>query len=202
MVQIPREKLNQRQVMFEAITGTKNSAAAGQSGSVRGMLQGLYGTTRNGQPAVDTREAARRLKVSQRTVQRWLKNDNTPTTDHLKSIEKKSRQAVTTKRGRARAIRRAAATQPSTKEGIKVTVHGSQGPRGYIRDNRNATQKLTSQEHEGLLNAYAVGGDEAALNYLTGIYSGNYVDDWQFNQVTDFRMNGLSSTDRDDPRAL
>lgn len=202
MAKIPREKLNQRQVMFEALTGTKNSAAAGQGGSVRGMLQGLYGTTRNGQPAVDTREAARRLKVSQRTVQRWIKNDHTPSTDHLKSIQKKSRQAVTTKRGRARAIRRAASTQPSTKEGVKVTVHGSQGPRGYARDNRNATQKLTPEEHEGLLNAYAEGGDEGALNYLSGIYSEKYVDNWQFNQVTDFRMNGLSSTDRDDPRAL
>lgn len=202
MAQIPREKLNQRQVIFEALTGTKNSAAGGQPGSVRGMLEGLYGTTRNGKPTVDTREAARRLNVSQRTVQRWLKNDHTPSTDHLKTIQKRSRQAVTTKRGRARALRRAASTQPSPTEGAKVNVRGTQGPRGYAREGRNATQKLSPEEHQGLLNAYAEGGDDGALNYLSGIYSEKYVDDWQFNSVTDFRMSGLSSTDRDDPRAL
>lgn len=202
MVQLPPEKLNQRQVMFEAMTGTRNAAAGGKESSHRGMLQGLYGTTRNGKPAVDTREAAKRLNVSQRTVQRWLKNDRIPSPEHLKEVQKKNRQAVTTKRGRARSIRRAATTRPSPKEGVKVTVKGTQGPKGYARDNRNATQKLTPEEHQGLLTAYADGGDDAALNYLAGIYSAKYVDDWQFNSVTDFRMSELSSTDRDDPRAL
>ncbi|MCS5524752.1 helix-turn-helix domain-containing protein [Curtobacterium flaccumfaciens pv. oortii] len=202
MAKISKDELNQRRSLFEAFTGNRGAAVGGESTSVRSMLGTLYGTTRNGQAAIDTREAARRLGVSQRTVQRWIKNDHAPSASHLKDLQKRSRQAATTKRGRARALRRARRQQGPQKQGVKVSVNGTQGPKDYPREGRNSSQKLTPEEYENLLNAYAEGGDTAAMEYLTAVYSEQYVDNWQFNKVADFRISGLSDLDRDDPRAL
>lgn len=201
MTKISREEAVQRGAMFSAITGTKGAAVTGTSADVRGMLTAVYGTTRHGKDVIDTREAAKRLGVSQRTVQRWLAGQNKPAEDHLKKLQTKSRQSATTKRGRARAVKRAIAAKKIQAEGVRVRVGGTQGPQGYQRD-RNSAQKLSPEEYQGLLDAYAAGGDDGALNYLQAVYGEKYVDNWKFDQVSDFRIDGLSDVDRVDPRAL
>lgn len=200
MTKISREEAVQRNAMFSAMTGTKGANVAG-GGDVRAMLNAVYGATRRGKDVIDTREAARRLGVSQRTVQRWLAGKNKPSSDHLKSLQTKSRQASTTKRGRERAVKRAVANKKIKADGVRVRVAGTQGPLGYERD-RNSAQKLSPDEYQGLLNAYASGGDDGALNYLQSVYDAKYVDNWRFSGVSDFRIDGLTDVDRDDPRAL
>lgn len=201
MAEISSETLAQRRALFEAITGKSGADVSGQSGNVAGMLQTVYGTTRNGQQVVDTREAAKRLGVSQRTVQRWMSGQNKPAGDHLKALQKRSRQAVTTKRGRERAVKRSAAAQAVKGDGVRVEVSGMQGPKDYARDRRSG-QKLSPDEYQALLEAYAAGGDNGALDFLQAVYSEKYVDNWEFGAVSSFRINGLSAVDRADPRAL
>ena len=195
-----RREIEQRRALFQALTGNEG-ADVGAGDNVAGMLRTVYGTVRRGQAVVDTREAARRLGVSQRTVQRWLKNENAPSPEHLAALRKRSRQAATTKRGSARALKRAIATAGFQRDGVRVEVSGMQGPQDYARD-RLSRLKLAPDEYQGLLDAYAEGGDNAALEYLQEVYGEKYVDNWRFNTVSGFRLAGLSSIDRDDPRAL
>lgn len=201
MTKITREEAVQRGAMFSALTGTTGASVTGNSNDVRGMLTAVYGTTRRGKDAIDTREAAKRLGVSQRTVQRWITGQNKPSTDHLKKLQTRSRQSATTKRGRARALKRATASKRIQTDAVRVRVGGTQGPQGYQRD-RNSAQKLSPEEYQGLLDAYATGGDNGALNFLQSVYGEKYVDNWKFDQISDFRIDGLSDIDRVDPRAL
>lgn len=190
----------QRTALFRALTGNTNANVGG--GDVAGMLRTVYGTTRRGEFRVDTREAAKRLGVSQRTVQRWLKSTHNPSTEHLKTLQTKSRQAVTTKRGRARAIRRATTgiNAEARQKGANVTVAGNQGPGApYARD-RVTARNLSPEEYEDLLNAYAEGGDNAALEYLQSVWSEKYVDGWAFTSVDDMRLGEYDY--RHDPRAI
>lgn len=194
------EDLTQRSVLFGALTGHGKAAVSGTSNDVRSMLATVYGSSRNAN-GVDTKEAARRLGVRQRTVQRWIRGDNAPSEEHLKALRTRSRQAATTKRGRARAIKRAIAGQRITPGGVRVKVAGTQGPSGYLRD-RGIQQKLTPEEYQGLLEVYSQGGDNAALDYLQNVLSDKYVDDWRFGNVNGFQVNGVGPNDQaDDPRA-
>lgn len=192
-----------RTALFRALTGNTNANVGG--GDVAGMLRTVYGTTRRGEFRVDTREAAQRLGVSQRTVQRWLKSTHAPAPDHFKALQTKSRQAVTTKRGRARAIRRATTgiNAEARQKGASVRIAGNQGPAGgdasYARD-RVTARNLSPEEYEDLLNAYAEGGDAAALEYMQSVWNEKYVDGWAFNSVHDMRLGEFDA--RQDPRAI
>ncbi len=192
-----------RTAIFRALTGNTH-ADVGSGKDTAGMLRTVYGTTRRGEFTVDTREAAKRLGVSQRTVQRWLKGTHAPSTDHLKQLQTRSRQAVTTKRGRARAIRRATTgiNAQAREKGANIRVAGNQGPAGgdlgYARD-RITARNLSPQEYEALLNAYAEGGDTAALEHMQSVWSQKYVDGWAFNSVQDMRLGEFDA--RQDPRA-
>lgn len=194
------EQLQQRDLLFSAFTGQRTRPSADTD--VRSMLQTVYGTVRRGVDVVDTKEAARRLGVSQRTVQRWLKGEHKPSSEPLKKLRTKSRQAVTTKAGRARSLKRAMANQKVLRGGVKVRVQGKQGPMGYERDNRSAQQKLSPEEHQMVMQAYAEGGDAGAMSVLQDLFSQKYVDGWNFESIKDFRIDGLGEADRDDPRAL
>ena len=69
----------------------------------------------------------------------------------MKKLSTKARQAVTTKRGRAQAVRRAIANQKPTANGVRVRVSGMQGPKDYSRM-RDIGQKLTPEESAKLLS--------------------------------------------------
>jgi hypothetical protein len=183
--------------MFRALTGNSHADVGGKD--VAGMLRTVYGTTRRGEFAVDTREAAQHLGVSQRTVQRWLKNTHAPKPDHLKDIQTRSRQAVTTKRGRARAIKRATTgiNAVARAKGASIKITGDQGPHGGgisgLRDTPTARYRSTSRnlnpvEYQQLLDAYAEGGDPAAQEFLQTIWSVKYVDGWTFNSIQSMNL--------------
>lgn len=201
MADVEDHLLNQRKAVFEALTGRRGSQVTGAANDIRGMLSTVYGVVKDGEIHVDTKKAARYMKVSQRTIQRWLKAQNAPSKDHLKTLQKRSRQAATTKRGRARAVRQAAQVAQATKKGVRVEVSGMQGPRDYPRD-RGSRLELDPEEYQAMLDAYAEGGDAGALGFLAGVYDQKYVADWEFNAVNGFRVSGLSPAERADPRAL
>jgi hypothetical protein len=203
--EIPAENpTRRRNTLFQALTGREGAQTSGKApGDVKGMLSTLYGTSRRGESAIDTRAAAKGLGVSQRTVQRWLKADTKPAGVNLQKLTKKSRQAATTKRGRAATVRRTA-NPDFKKNGVKVEIRGWQGPTNdpdYKR-NRRAMQNLTPEQYEGLLDAYAQGGDEAAMVYVQAVFQDKYVDDWQFNTVERFDLHSLSELERQDFRSV
>lgn len=202
MARPSNDDLQRRTQLFSAITGSAGAQVTGDTRDVRGMLQTVYGTTRGGKPAVDTRKAAKSLGVSQRTVQRWLKNTNTPSPDHLKKISTKARQTATTKRGRARAARAAAAQRPDiAQKGTTVKVVGFQGPSGYEFDKQRASfQHLSPDEYQQMVAAYVENGDQGAMQFLQKIYDREYVDDWRFGTVNEISFKPGRSR-FDDPRA-
>ncbi|PPG77512.1 XRE family transcriptional regulator [Rathayibacter rathayi] len=203
--EIPAENpTRRRNTLFQALTGREGAQTSGKApGDVKGMLSTLYGTSRRGESTIDTRAAAKGLGVSQRTVQRWLKADTKPAGVNLQKLTKKSRQAATTKRGRAATVRRTA-NPDFKKNGVKVEIRGWQGPTNdpdYKR-NRRAMQNLTPEQYEGLLDAYAQGGDEAAMVYVQAVFADKYVDDWQFNTVERFDLHSISELERQDFRSV
>lgn len=203
----------QRAAMFAAFTHQEAppaNAGKGAPGVVR-MLRTLYSTTRSLKTeggaermitSISTKEAARRLGVSQRTVQRWIKGDHNPSAFVMKKLTTKARQAVTTKRGRAQAVRRAIANQKPTANGVRVTVSGMQGPKDYPRM-RDIGQKLTPEEYEGLQHAYMEGGDRGALDFLENVLSDKYVESWNIDYLTGLGFDGVGPHGNDgDPRAF
>lgn len=203
----------QRNAVFEAFTrqeATPTGTGEGAPGVVR-MLRSLYSTTRSVKAeggaermitSISTKEAARRLGVSQRTVQRWIKGQHNPSATVMKKLSTKARQAVTTKRGRAQAVRRAIANQKPTANGVRVRVSGMQGPKDYSRM-RDIGQKLTPEEYEGLQHAYMEGGDKGALDFLENVLSDKYVENWNIDYLTGLGFDGVGPHDNDgDPRAF
>lgn len=205
----------QRNTVFEAFTrqeATPTGAGEGAPGVVR-MLRSLYSTTRSVKAeggaermitSISTKEAARRLGVSQRTVQRWIKGQHNPSATVMKKLTTKARQAVTTKRGRTQAVRRAIANQKPTANGVRVRVSGMQGPgsKEYSRL-RDIGQKLTPEEFEGLQHAYMEGGDSGALDFLENVLSDKYVENWNIDYLTGLQFDGVGPHDNDgDPRAF
>lgn len=208
----------ERNTVFRAINwpGSTPAAPKSQTGSepaseISRMLRTLYSSARNVTSAdgvkrlttvISTKDAAKSLGVSQRTVQRWLKGQHKPSQATMKKLTKKARQAVTTKRGRAQMVRRARTNQRIPAGGVKVALSAHQGPSGYRRD-RTVQQKLTPEEYEGFQMAWATGGDQAAKQYLEQVLSNKYVDGWQVGLIRDMNMNGMQAAEeRSDPRAL
>lgn len=178
------DAIAQRDAVFEFFTGKDYNQV---TSSTRSMLQHLYPGKSDRHP-IDTKLAAQRLGVSQRTVQHWIRGDSKPRPATAKKIADRTRQTVTTKRGRAQMAKRAKAALPGKTR--KVNVHGVQGissdptDMSYNRNGRSG-QDLTPEEQEKLIDAWAEGGDTAALEYLTTIYQrpGEYHAEWRFHGV-------------------
>lgn len=175
--------------VFQNLTGKSyNDVTSDEmTNSPRSMLQHLY-PGRTDRQQIDTRLAAQRLGVSQRTVQRWAREDRVPRAETLKKIRTRTRQTVTTKRGRSQMAKRLSAIAPSTGRMRRIIVHGRQGPttdpndREYLRLG-NSRLDMTPEQQAELYEAWASGGDDAALEYLTSKFDGGYVDGWRFHGI-------------------
>lgn len=175
--------------VFQNLTGKSYDDVTSDemTDSPRAMLQYLF-PGRSDRQQIDTRLAAQRLGVSQRTVQRWARDDRIPRAETLKKIRTRTRQTVTTKRGRTQMAKRLAATAPSTGRTRRITIHGLQGPttdpndRQYLRLG-NASINMSPEQQAELYEAWASGGDDAAIQYLTSKFDGGYVDGWRFHGI-------------------
>ena len=182
-----------RGLFFNAFTGRGGDVTGEGSGNIREKLQAAFGTNRRG--GVDTKTAAQKLGVSQRTVQRWIttsgKETNRPSSKHLKTINQKSRQAATTKRGRRAIVN---GLKSGSKHGKFVSIGAMQGPRKagteYFRD-RDVTLPgpLSPDDTNMLLDAWAEGGDDAAMEQLRDLYGDRYLEDWDFGEIYDINLS-------------
>jgi len=184
MSKIDTDAIAQRNAVFEFFTGKDFNDV---TSSPKNMLQHLFPGKSDRHP-IDTKLAAARLGVSQRTVQHWIKGDSKPRPETAKKLADRTRQTVTTKRGRAQMAKRAKAELPGRTR--KVSVNGVQGISSDPTDmtyNRNGKshQDLTPEEQEMFIDAWANGGDQGALDYLTTVYQrpGEYHAEWRFHGV-------------------
>lgn len=188
--------------LFQHHTGKSydDVASTAMTESPSAMLSYLY-PGRNERQPVDTATAAKRFKVSQRTMQRWIKDDRIPHEDQLKKLRTRTRQTVTTKRGRAQTAKRMAATaeKPDATRRI-ITIHGLQGPTtnpnstGSDRPRYGkANLEMTPDQQAALYEAYANGGAEAAEQYLTSAYDAGYVAGWHFHGIDGISWKNVSN---------
>lgn len=177
--------------LFKNVTGHSHSDITGEAmqNSPRSMLEYLY-PGRTDRQQIDTRLAARRMGVSQRTVQRWAKENRIPREEPLKKLRTKTRQTVTTKAGRTRMAKRLRAAAPAAVGNQRIVVHGLQGPTdnphatGSDRPRYgNANLTMSPEQQAAFYEAWASGGDQAAQEYLTGLFDGGYVDGWRFHGI-------------------
>ncbi|MGQ4519136.1 hypothetical protein ACUH92_08945 [Dermabacteraceae bacterium CCM 9520] len=176
--------------IFSGLTG-RNGNPTGDD--LRSLIIAAFGTNKRGGP--DTRKAAEKIGVSQRTVQRWLagqdrKERSKPRKENLAKIKVKARQASSTKKGRAEAIQERR-TMFANRSTVKISVNGMQGPsvggRGYARP-RQVTLDLTRSQADMLFDAYADGGEREFEELLSGHFSDNYVDSWEFRSITGLKF--------------
>lgn len=195
--QTPAER---REVLHQAFTGRKLGANRTATTDVHDMLMTRFGTERRGEQRVDTREAAQRLGVSQRTVQRWLHDNRMPAGDtHTKLTRMVRRQA------QKDAVRRAVATSPTRnaayqERGASVTISGWQGPDAsrrsgesgarrtdYFRD-RLATVTIPPAAYERLFDVYAEQGADGVRDHLLPYFDEQYAGSWQIDTIDEFRF--------------
>lgn len=177
-----------REKVFGFVTG-RRGAVGSSSGDVTAQLISAYGTSRRDPTRPDTAAAAKALNVSQRTVQRWVKGGGLRP-DHAKKVETQARQAMTTKRGRARAMKAAKATGASDRPPGKnaITIGGVQGAQSSIDENyrdRDTSVRVTDDDIASLQDLWVEHGSEGAADWLHAHYDEHYVEDWHFTDVED-----------------
>ncbi len=181
-----------RNTLFQGLTGRRDADVGGREASVTGMLQAAFGKGRRG-AAVDTRAAARALGVSQRTIERWVKGDNQPRSDHRKTLSRRARSAATTKRGRRAAIQEPL-IRAQAGRGARLTLKGIQGPYRAGSDtarDRTIGLNLTPAQLQDLLNIYADAGDKAAMKWLEQLTDQDYLAGWGFDKIDRLGLDGL-----------
>lgn len=175
--------------VFAKVIGKSADEVTGEAmqSSPRSMMQYLFPSS-SGKYGVDTEQVAKKFKVARSTVQRWVREDRVPREEPLKKLRTRTRQTVTTKRGRAQMAKRITAAAPTVIPERRITIHGLQGPtndptdRDYVRWG-NASHDLSAEQQAALYDAWATGGDEAALTWLTSTFQSEYVDNWQFHGI-------------------
>ena len=180
-------KARQMKAMFEGLTGQKIPDYTAEHPDTREMLKFLFPGKSDRYP-IATGLAAKKLGVSQGTVQRWIRGAQKPRATITKEITKRVRQTVTTQRGRSQLAKRAQAQRPDKTRTIRINA--LQGPsddptdKDYVTE-RYANLEMSPADQQQLYNAWVQGGDAGATDYLTSLYSNpdRYVDGWQFHGI-------------------
>ena len=180
----------QSNTFYRRISGRREADSA-DGGSLRGMLQAVFGRGSRG-GAVNAKAAAQSLGVSPGTVRRWAAGTQRPSPGRLATIRQAARRVTTTKRGRRSAttdFRASAQGSQALRGGSKIWVSGEQGvggyDQGYARDRRVATD-ISPEEIDALLRAYEEGGDRGLRDWLKEFFDDKYVAGWDFVTIDDF----------------
>lgn len=180
---------------FQAMTGRDGADVSGSRGSdITAMLLGAFGASRRHPDRPDTAAAAKALKVTQRTVQRWLATSDhqhqRPRAATLSTLVTRARQAATTKAGRARTA------QQSTRgaighvtKGMRVVVSGRQGVSPDYFRQRSANFDIDPDLAPGFVQAWVDGGDAGASRWLVDHCESTYqVGSWAFGTIDQVRI--------------
>lgn len=116
-------------ILFEQFTDqTAPDPARTGTDHVREMLSHKFTHTYRGKETIDTRKASQWLGVSQRTVQRWVKNGRMPEGTNHKRLRRSVKRTLT-KEGRKAAVKRSTKRDASyATSGATIKIHGYQGP--------------------------------------------------------------------------
>lgn len=175
----------QLKAMFEGLTGQKIPDYTAEHPDTRAMLRFLFPGKSDRFP-IATGLAAKKLGVSQGTVQRWIRGAQNPRAAITKEITKRVRQSVTTQRGRGQLAKKIKSEIPDKIRRLKVNA--LQGPssdpndKAYVSE-RFSNIEMSPSEQQQLYDAWVQGGDTGATDYLTGLYDLKYVDGWQFHGI-------------------
>lgn len=180
-------KARQMKAMFEGLTGQKIPDYTAEHPDTRAMLKFLFPGKSDRYP-IATGLAAKKLGVSQSTVQRWIRGAQNPRATITKEITKRVRQTVTTQRGRSQLAKRVQANLPTKQRTIRINA--LQGPSDDPTDKKYVTERyanlaMSPSDQQQLYDAWVKGGDAGATDYLTSLYSdpSRYVDGWQFHGI-------------------
>jgi hypothetical protein len=170
------------------------------------MLLAAFGPSPRDAAKPDTRAAAERLGVSQRTVQRWIASAghqrSKPKGDTLGQLAKMARQAASTKAGRARAAKQAFGGAAPTD--MRVSVRGRQGPvtssESSIRPDRWSHFDLDDPAlASAFIDAWVERGEKGAFEYMSENSDILYATDgWYFDldAIERFDISGPYGSDR------
>lgn len=198
-----------RTAIYEALAGREGASSLDRTAptDVQSMLMARFSHTYRGQQRVHTRAAAAELGVSQRTVQRWLKDQRMPVGDQYRRLALSVRQQATRKAGRQQAVaaaRERLAPMMERRGGIQLNVHGYQGaPPGPgmkdYRRSRNAFLDMSAAQTDEMFDAYAQGGDEGLQLWLNEVYGaeGGYLADWNISSIDRLQFGESNKTFRD-----
>lgn len=186
-----------RESMFSFLTG-RDGHGATTGGGVASKLMAAFGPSKRDSSRPDTAAAAKGLGVSQRQVQRWLKGENAPRADRVKSLDKRARQAMTTKTGRARSLKSAMASghasMPPSKNSL--TIAGYQGissdkTAGYRM--RECSVQMTAADLKDLQDTWVAHGDKGAAAWMTSHMDTHYASGWHIREIEDLSWGNSSN---------
>lgn len=185
-----------RGTLYSGFTGTTGANPGVDPQDITGLLRTVGGTSPRTRTGIDLTRAARILGVSRRTVERWVRTEQTgigqrPSAAHRKTLLTRARQTASTKAGRRAALAAARTSQAAISRGAKLTISGMQGPtsKDYMRD-RVTYSELTPEQLQAALDAYENGGDKGFMAWAAGHWDDRgdgqpgYMEDWRFGQVT------------------
>lgn len=157
-----------RSTVFSGLSGRQGAELGSSESSVRGMLIAAFGTSKRDPNRPDVKTAAKALGVTTRTVQRWIaseqKQHQKPKATTLDKLTKRARQAVTTRRGRAAALK---AARQKYAAGTRVTMTGTQGISvDYARPRTVPFDLDTPEMAQSFFDAYEKGGEKGAMDFL------------------------------------
>lgn len=175
--------------IFAALTGRQADVSGRADGDLAGMLMAVGGPSSRTKSGIDLTKAAKSLGVSRRTVERWVRTQQTgtgqrPSKHHAQSLARKSRQAATTKAGRKAALDASPLGRSIAARGARISISAVQGPheRSYMR--RRTTQlDLDPGDAQAMLDAWENGGDKGFLGWATDQWGQEYLDDWRFGDI-------------------
>lgn len=178
-----------RSKIFTALTGRKADVSGRADGDLTGMLMAVGGPSSRTKSGIDLTKAAKSLGVSRRTVERWVRTQQTgtgqrPSKSHAKSLARKARQAATTRAGRRAALAASPLGRSIVSRGARISISAVQGPheKSYMR--RRTTQlDLDPADAQAMLDAWENGGDKGFMGWATDQWGREYLDDWRFGDI-------------------
>lgn len=163
---------------------------------VREMLSHKFTHTYRGKETIDTRKASQWLGVSQRTVQRWVKNGRMPEGTNHKRLRRSVKRTLT-KEGRKAAVKRSTKRDASyATSGATIKIHGYQGPPegpgGSYKRSRTTSVPLSGEEYQQLFDAFADKGEAGVQAFLRPHFARRYTNGWNFDTIDDLTFGDPS----------
>lgn len=181
-----------RSAVFSGLSGRQGAEVGSSESSVRGMLIAAFGTSKRDPSRPDVKAAAKGLGVTTRTVQRWIaseqKQHQKPKATTLGKLTKRARQAVTTRRGRAAAVKVA---RQKYAAGTRVTTTGTQGiSQDYARPRTVSFDFDTPEMSQAFFDAYEKGGEKGAMDFLNSRADEGYgVSSWYVGSLDSLTLS-------------